>query len=161
MNDTAPRFFRMIQDELVDAIVLRIACLTDPPKSTGKPSLSIQQLPSRIQDRQLSKQVADLVHATVSAAEFCRNRRHTTLAHNALDLALGVNKQAFPALTRDNIGKGIEALAKVLNAISFHYLKSTTAFDVVSNPRWCSRTLENSRVRTREKTEKKGSTRTR
>src|SRR5207253_9219051 len=110
MNNAAPRFFRMIQDELFDAIVLRIARLTDPPKSTGKPNLSIQQLPSRIQDQQFLKQLSDLVSAAVAAAEFCRNRRHTTLAHNALDLALGVNKQAIPTLTRDNIAKSIEAL---------------------------------------------------
>ena len=44
MNDAAPSFFRMIQNELVQMIVLRIARLTDPPRSTGKSNLTIQQL---------------------------------------------------------------------------------------------------------------------
>src|SRR6267378_3492997 len=63
MNDAAPRFFRMIQDDLVDAIVLRIGRLTDPPKSAGKSNLAIQQLQSRIQDQQLLKQVSKLADA--------------------------------------------------------------------------------------------------
>src|SRR5437016_1294947 len=44
MNEAAPAFFRMVQDELFDMIVLRIARLTDPPKSAGKSNLTIQQL---------------------------------------------------------------------------------------------------------------------
>jgi AbiU2 len=134
MNDAAPRFFRMIQDDLVDAIVLRIGRLTDPPKSAGKSNLTIRQLQSRIQDQQLLKQVSKLVDAAVKTAQPCRTRRHTRIAHNALDLALGVHNQPLPSLTRDNIGKAIEGLASVLNAISSHYLKSTTQFDIGSNP---------------------------
>jgi len=134
MNNAAPRFFRMIQDELLDMTVLRIARLTDPTRSTGKPNLTSQQLPSLIEDQSFSNQVLDLVKAAVTAAEFCRARRHRRIAHNALDLALGVQKEPLPNLTRENIAAAIASLAKVLNAVSFHYLKSTTEFDIVSNP---------------------------
>jgi hypothetical protein len=137
MNDAAPRFFRMIQDELVDLIVLRIARLTDPPKSTGKSNLTIQQLPTQINDQSFSNEVLNLVkaavEAAVAAAEFCRTRRHRRIAHSALDLSLGVQKEPLPDLTRENIAATIASLAKVLNAVSFHYLNSTTEFGLVSN----------------------------
>ncbi len=128
MNEAAPRFFRMIQDELVDVIVLRIARLTDPPKSTGKSNLTIQQLPTQIKDQSLSNQVLNLVKAAVAAAEPCRARRHRRIAHNALDLSLGVQTDPLPDLTRENITAAIVHLAKVVNAVSFHYVNSTTEF---------------------------------
>lgn len=134
MNKAAPRFFRMVQDELMDAVVIRIARLTDPPKSTGKSNLSIQQLPLLIKNESFSKEVLNIVTDALKAAEFCRTRRHRRIAHTSLDLALEVLKEPLPNLTRDNINAAIVSLAKVLNAVSFHYVKSTTAFDVVSNP---------------------------
>ena len=134
MNAAAPRFFRMIQDELVEAVVLRIARLTDPPKSTGQSNLTIRQLPSLIKDQSFSDEVSNLVNAAVTASEFCRARRHRRIAHNALDLALGVQNEPLPNLTRENITRAIASSAEVLNAVSFHFLKSTTQFGVVSNP---------------------------
>jgi len=134
MNKAAPRFFRMIQDELVDAVVIRIARLTDPPKSTGKSNLSIQQLPLLIKNESFSKEVLNLVTDALETAEFCRARRHRRIAHTSLDLALEVPKEPLTNLTRDNINAAMASLAKVLNAVTFHYLKSTTAFAVVSNP---------------------------
>ncbi len=133
MNNAAPRFFRMIQDELVDVIVLRIARLTDPPKSAGRSNLTIQQLPTKIKDQSFSNQVLKLVEAAVAAAEPCRARRHRRIAHNALDLSLGVQTDSLPDLTRENITAAIVSLAKVVNGVSFHYANSTTEFGLGSS----------------------------
>jgi len=133
MNDAAPQFFRMIQDELLDMIILRIARLTDPPKSTGKSNLTIQQLPVRINEESFRHEVVTLIDAAVAAARFCRDRRHRQIAHHALDLSLGLPTQPMPDLTRENIAAAIEGLSKVLNAVGFHYLNSTTEFGLVSN----------------------------
>jgi len=133
MNNAAPQFFRMIQDELLDMIVLRIARLTDSPKSAGKSNLTIQQLLSRINDKSFRNVVANLIGAAVAAAKFCRERRHRLIAHRALDLSLRVGTETLPDLTRQNITAAIESLSKVLNAVSFHYLHSTTEFGLVSN----------------------------
>lgn len=45
LNEAAPSFFRLVQDGLFETAVLKIARLTDPPKSVGKPNLTVQQLP--------------------------------------------------------------------------------------------------------------------
>lgn len=134
MNEAAPLFFRMAQDELLDMIVLRIARLTDPPRSTGKSNLTIQQLPARIREESFRREVTNLNDAAVTGARFCRERRHRRIAHRALDLSLGVPKQPLPDLTRESVTSAIEGLSKILNVVSFHYLKSTTEFGLVSNP---------------------------
>jgi hypothetical protein len=134
LNDVAPRFFRMVQNDLVEMIVLRIARLTDPPKSAGKSNLTIQQLPPLISDQTLSQELSGLVTAAITAAEPCRTRRHRRIAHNALDLSLRVAADSLPNLTRTNIIAAISSLGHVINAVSFHYINSRTEFSLTSNP---------------------------
>jgi len=135
MNEAAPAFFRLVQDVLLDMSVLRIARLTDPPKSAGKSNLTIQQLPPGIKDEPPRQKVTDLANAAVAAAEYCRNRRHCRIAHRALDLSLGVTTDPLPDLTRENIDGAMAGFAEVLNAISYHYSNSTTDFALISNLR--------------------------
>jgi hypothetical protein len=125
MNEAAPAFFRIVQDGLFDMIVLQIARLTDPPKSVGKSNLTIRQLPERISDDPPRQKVTDLVNTAVTAANFCRERRHRHIAHRALELSLGVTTDPLPSVTRENISNAMAALAEVLNAVSDHYSKST------------------------------------
>ncbi len=133
MNEAAPVFFRIVQDELFDMIVLRIACLTDPPKSAGKSNLTIRQLSERIDDDLLRQKVTGLVNTAVAAADFCRERRHRHIAHRALDLSLGVASDPLPDVTREKISGVMAGLAEVLNAVSYHYLNSMTDFALISN----------------------------
>jgi len=134
LNDAAPRFFRMVQDDLVEMIVLRIARLTDPPKSGGKSNLTIQQLPPLITDQVLSQELSGLITAAITAAGPCRTRRHRRIAHSALDLSLRVAADSLPDLTRANIAAAISSLGRVLDAVSFHYINSRTEFSLTSNP---------------------------
>ena len=133
MNEAAPAFFGIIQQELLQMIVLRIARLTDPPKSAGKSNLTIRQLPEKIDDRLLRQKVTDLINTAVAAANFCRERRHRHIAHRALDVSLGVTTDPLPNVTRENISSAMASLAEVLNAVSHHYLNSTTDFALISN----------------------------
>ena len=65
---------------------------------------------------------------TLAAAEFCRDWRNRHIAHRNLSLVLhGGNplKQA----SRLKVAEAITALGAVLNAVSLHYLDSTTWFE--------------------------------
>ncbi|OYY51379.1 MAG: hypothetical protein B7Y54_10510 [Polaromonas sp. 35-63-240] len=44
LNEAAPAFTRIVQDFLWEGVILHIARLTDPPKSMGKPNLSVRAL---------------------------------------------------------------------------------------------------------------------
>ena len=133
LNNAAPHFFRVIQDSLWEDTILHIARLTDPPKSVGKDNLSVQLLPALVSDTTLSAELERLIDAAKEASEFCRDWRNRRLAHRDLDLALGDAAVALKAGSREKVGKALDALAKILDAVSTHYLDSSTMFDMGGN----------------------------
>jgi AbiU2 len=90
LNEAAPSFFRLVQDGLFETAVLKIARLTDPPKSVGKPNLTVQQLPALITDEQLRDKMNVSIEAAKTAAAFCRDWRNRRFAHRDLYLSLGL-----------------------------------------------------------------------
>ncbi|HWG88186.1 MAG TPA: hypothetical protein VN679_10425 [Candidatus Acidoferrales bacterium] len=86
-NRAAGFFFRIVQDELWNSVLLRIARLTDSPKTMGKTNLTIRALPTLIVDSTLSQEVKALVEVALAKSEFAREHRHKRLAHQDLACA--------------------------------------------------------------------------
>jgi hypothetical protein len=127
MNKAAPFFFSRIQDGLWDATLLHIARLTDPPKTSGKANLTINNLQNLISDATLKAKVVDLLKEVEKHVGFCRDWRNRLIAHN--DLALALKEPAKPVAegSRKQVKDALEALAKVMNAVELHYTNGTTA----------------------------------
>ena len=128
LNTAAPVFFRAVQVALFEATVLRIARLTDPPKSVGKSNLTVQQLPE-LADTSLVGELTRLVEEAKEAAEFCRDWRNRSIAHRDLQLALSKDAKPLPDATIEKVKKAIFALGAILNSLTQHYLNSTTLFE--------------------------------
>lgn len=124
MNQAAPALFRTVQDTLFEAVLLHLARLTDPSKNV----LSLRRVVKLTAGTPIGKQVANLVQEAVAATEFARDWRNRKLAHRNLQLALGDRAQALAPASRADIKAALKAVAEVLNAISAHYLDSTTGF---------------------------------
>lgn len=127
LNSTAPNFFGIMQGVLFENIILHVARLTDPPRSSGKRNLTIRALPAAVS----SNIVASIDHQITEAlkhSEFCRDWRDRHIAHNDLALALG---QAAPLkdANRENLRSALHAIGDVLNVLSGHYGLSPTAFE--------------------------------
>jgi hypothetical protein len=88
LNQAAPSFFRMIQDELWDTTLLGIARITDPPATAGKANLTVQNLPGLIGDVKTKGVVDELVKTLLKETEFCRDWRNRRIAHRDLNIAL-------------------------------------------------------------------------
>jgi hypothetical protein len=129
LNQTAPTFFRLIQDSLWEVTVLHIARLTDPAKSRGRANLTIQNLPDLIDDATAKQAVTALIDLAVSQASFCRDWRNRHIAHRDLDLAL--NKAAAPLefASRHRVSEALSAITKALNYLEGHYADSETYFE--------------------------------
>ena len=134
LNEAAPSFFRLVQDGLFETTILKIARLTDPSKSVGKPNLSIRQLPALITDERLRDKVNTLIETAERAAAFSRDWRNRRFAHRDLYLSLGLASEPLGVATREKVQASIETIAAPLNAVSTHYLSSTTAFEITGNP---------------------------
>jgi len=128
LNGVAPFFFRLLQDALWEDAVLHVARLNDPPRSVGKPNLSLSMLAESVNDPVLSGEVAALVEGAKVAARFAKDWRNRHLAHR--DLALALDSRATPLSegSRKKMRLALEASAAVLNRVENHYFRSKTSF---------------------------------
>jgi len=133
MNRTAPYFFRMVQDDLLNATLLHVARLTDPPTIAGRSNLTIKGLPDLIDHEGTKSAVKKLIEAALADAEFCRDWRNRRIAHRDLDVALEQSATELAMASQNRIKDAIAAIAAVLNAVSGHYLESETRFDAAGS----------------------------
>ena len=133
VNRAAGHFFRIVQDSLWEDALLHIARLTDPPKSVGKENLTIRKLPQLIVQEPLKKKVSELIDVAVEKAEFCRDWRNRHIAHKDLKLALSSGAEPLKPASRAKVKEALSSISDVLNALSNHYMDSTTMFDGVGN----------------------------
>lgn len=130
LNRAAPKFSGILQDTLWEDVILHVARLTDPPRSVGKDNLTIRALESLIPDVTLKNELSLLVAKALSASEFCRDWRNRHIAHRDLSLALKTSAEPLMPASRLKVRQALDELAKVLNAVSMHYHRSTTIFDM-------------------------------
>jgi hypothetical protein len=128
LNQAAPMFFRVVQDTLWDDVLLHIARLTDSPESMNKANLSIRRFARAVDDGPTKLLVETLVEEALTASEFCRDWRNRHIAHRDLRLVLDATAIPLKFASRAKVKEAINALDAVLNAISNHYLDSTTCF---------------------------------
>jgi hypothetical protein len=133
INRAAGHFFRIVQDSLWEDALLHIARLTDPPRSVGKENLSIRKLPQLIVQEPLKKEVLVLINVAVEKAEFCRDWRNRHIAHKDLKLALSSGAEPLKPASRARVKEALGSISDVLNALSNHYMDSTTMFEGVGN----------------------------
>lgn len=129
LNDAAPAFTRIVQDSLWEGVILHIARLTDPPKSMGKPNLSIRTLEDAVMDPVLRAKISAAIIQVQLASEFCRDWRNRHLAHRDLDLALKRGAEPLEPASRVKVNQALSGLSDVLNVLTRHYFDSTTIFD--------------------------------
>jgi hypothetical protein len=133
LNQAAPAFFHMLQDQLWEMSLLHLARLTDPANSMGNPdksNLTVQGLPALIDDATLKAQVAKLVAQAVRLTEFARDWRNRRIAHRDLKLALEQPTTPLADGSRAQVKEALQALTSILNALAHHYFKSETRFDM-------------------------------
>ena len=129
MNEAAPAFFRIVQDTFWEDVLLHMARLTDSPKSLGKSNLTFRLLAEYVHDGETKAKVECLTSNAIDGTEFCRDWRNRRIAHQDLRLALEKKAELLKPASREKLRKALQALAAVLNAVSHHYLASTTYFE--------------------------------
>lgn len=116
LNNTAPAFFRMLQEILWMDIVLHLTRLTDPPNSGGsQANLTIRILPGLCNVAETRNKVEELVADAVAATAFARKRRNKQLAHTDMRQP----SDAFTPVTRHLMERAIGAIDVALNAASY------------------------------------------
>ena len=124
----------MVQTELWHTSILHVSRLTDPASSGGgnRANLTVNSLPELIKHCRLRAEVTNLVADVLDATDFCRDWRNRVIAHRDLKLALEEATKAIEPVSLQQMTKALKSLAAVLNAISKHYLDSSTGFEHVN-----------------------------
>jgi hypothetical protein len=94
LNETAPKFFGLVERTLHDDMLLHICRLTDP-ESTGKSkNLSIRRLINFSHEANFSRQLNKEIDHCIYYSKYARDWRNKMLAHD--DLARALDPLSFP-----------------------------------------------------------------
>jgi hypothetical protein len=131
LNQAAPAFFKLIQNVMWEDILLHICRLTDPSKSCGKYTLTLQRLPDLVSTA-MQSDVHLLLQEAIRKCEFARDWRNRRIAHRNLDHAL--NEHAVPLVqaSRKGVRDALKAIVDLLNYVELKECGSTTFYDGIS-----------------------------
>jgi hypothetical protein len=133
LNRAAPAFFKSIQDVLWEDILMHLCRITDPPKSCGKHTLTLQALPTLV-PQAIRPDVRSRLQEASRKSEFARNWRNRHIAHR--DLSHALNKHAVPLAhaSRKGVKEALKAIVDLLNYVEEQQCGSSTMYDYGISP---------------------------
>lgn len=133
LNQTAPGFFQMLQEQQFETNMSHLARLTDAPKSMGKENLTVRSLPNLVIDKGLKDRLAAQIDLVIQKTKFCRDWRNRRFAHHDLKLAIG-DGQAMPLTmaTKEQVAEALQSLADLMNVMERFYYKNVCSFNDVA-----------------------------
>jgi hypothetical protein len=133
LNQAAPGFFRMLQNQQFETNMMHLARITDKPQTGKFEHLTVARLPELASDAVLKKQLTDLLVTVNSKREFCKGWRDRQFAHSELAIAIKDGSAAsLPSATKKDFDEALVAVDAMLNAIEKFYFKAGTMFNEVS-----------------------------
>lgn len=114
LNEVSGVFFRIVQVQFVNALLLGISRLTDPVHTAGKQNVSIYLLSSVVEEESVKREIDKLCKEVKLASKFARENRNKRLAH--LDAGHYFNKVSSPLdmVTFAKIEKALAAIERVV-----------------------------------------------
>jgi hypothetical protein len=109
LNQAAPSVAWLLQETLYDQILLDLAKLVDPVRSTGKANMTLRLLPGVVPEAARAG-VDSAVTEACTAAEFAKENRHKRLAHSDLAQRLG-NHERLSRGSLDQVRDAVFACA--------------------------------------------------
>jgi len=129
LNRTAGLFFKIVQDELWDSVLLGISRFTDPPSTGAKKNLTIQTLPLLIDDARLRCEVETLCADAVAKTVFAREHRNKRIAHQDHGYATASSSHPLSPISRELVEGMLASLRAVLNRLDLHFRETTVFYE--------------------------------
>ncbi len=129
LNRTAGLFFKIVQDELWDSVLLGVSRMTDPAVTGKNKNLTLQSLPSLITDSSLKAKIQDLCLKAVSAAEFAREHRNKRIAHQDHNYLSDRNSNPLSGISRVAVENMLASIRDVMNRLDNHFRDNTVLYE--------------------------------
>jgi len=131
LKRTAGHFFGVLRSALADDIAMHLARLTDAAQSFGHDNLTVQRLP-KLLPQEVKTDVDRLLDRIKTTCEPVRTWRNRRGAHTDLGIALSIEADPLPPISRAQIETALELLGAILNRLDTHYWKTAgTRYDAV------------------------------
>lgn len=131
LNRTAPGFFRICKDVLVDDLFLSIRRLTDPKQTGKKQNLSLEHLADSIDARKYPRLRSDIERLLLECGrkcDFAREHSNKRIAHNDLSTKLQVQSLSVP--TTAHVEDALQSVRALMNEIEKYFLPPVYSNDV-------------------------------
>jgi len=131
LNGTAPGFFRICKDVLVDDLFLSIQRLTDPKFTGNKENLTLEYLTDCIDSSKYSQlriEVEQLLADCSNKCTFAREHSNKRIAHSDLQTRLQVTSLSSPTTT--HVEDALQSIRSLMNAIEKHFYQPIYCDDV-------------------------------
>ncbi|MBP5957939.1 hypothetical protein ICA16_19875 [Pseudomonas anatoliensis] len=129
LNRTAGLFFKIVQDELWDSVLLGVSRMTDPPGSGKFKNLTVQSLSLLITDYAVKTEVQDLCTKAVAATAFAREHRNKRIAHQDHNYLSNRNSNPLSGISRTTVENMLAALRDVMNHLDNHFRETTVLYE--------------------------------
>jgi len=126
LKETAPTLFSYIQDLILHDIILGIARLTDPLKSSGRENLSFDSILTEINDLPVRTEVSEIILKIKAKTEAIRVWRNKKLAHN--DLAKAIGENPLPPIYIVELSEALKLTSQILNIIFRRFQDTEVAY---------------------------------
>ncbi len=135
LNDSAPSYFRIIQQVLLTDIVIYIGRLTNEPKMGRNKNLSLGQISEQLRHsanyNELVTNLDEKLKRVQILSKTPRQYRNKLFAHKDFDLALE-KVEPLPTVTIDTIKSILEVIRDYMNECELFFKDSTTAYELFS-----------------------------
>ena len=129
LNRTSSLFFKVVQDEIWDSVLLGISRMTDPAQTHKNKNLTIQSLPPKLVEEPLRTEVQTLCDAAIDCAAFAREHRNKRIAHQDHGYTSDSSSNPLNGISQQSVNKMLAALRAVLNRLNSHFKDSTTFYE--------------------------------
>lgn len=131
LNITAPGFFRICKDVLVDDLFLCIRRLTDPKQIGKKQNLTLEYLADCIDAEkypQLQSDVKRLLLECGRKCDFAREHSNKRIGHN--DFSTKLERQPLSVPTTTHVEDALQSVRALMNEIEKYFLPPVYSNDI-------------------------------
>ncbi|WP_033472342.1 hypothetical protein [Bordetella bronchiseptica] len=129
LNRTSGLFFKIVQDELWDSVLLGVSRMTDQPQIGKRRNLTVQSLPALVGDSTLRSEIQALCDKALTSAAFAREHRNKRIAHQDHDYLSKRSSNPLSGVSRASVEEMLAALRAVLNRLNNHFRDSTVMYE--------------------------------
>jgi hypothetical protein len=129
INRSAPLFFSIFEDSIINDILLSISRLTDPPITAGFKNASLKRALSLIKEETTKQDLTKELNFLDQKVSTIRELRNKNISHIDFDNLFNQGPKPVIEVTKKDIEESIKMAQIIFNSIEYHFCKSKTVFE--------------------------------